>query len=324
MKKTAEFVSPKHPDKICDFIADSILDEYLKNDPESRVAVEVMGGHKLITVGGEVTSKSHPDLENLVKEIVGIDYKVVINLVRQSPEIAHGVDVGGAGDQGIMRGYATDETPEYLPLEYVLARNLCEKIFAVYPYDGKTQVTIEGDKVLTVVASFQNTKNKELLKLVKEIISADEYLINPAGEWSVGGFDADTGLSGRKLIIDNYGPQISVGGGSFSGKDATKVDRSGAYMARFVAKSLVAAGYGKQVFVSVAYAIGKAEPVMLEAVNEKGEDLSEVVKKNFDFKPRAIIARLGLQSPIFRRTATGGHFGKADLPWEKVEKTDLA
>ena len=320
MKKTAEFVSPKHPDKICDTIADSILDEYLKNDAGSRVAVEIMGGHGLITINGEVTSASNPDLEKLVKEIVGENYKVAINLVRQSPEIAHGVDVGGAGDQGIMKGYATDETPEYLPLEYVLARNLCEKIFAVYPYDGKVQVTVEGAKVLTVVASFQNTKNAELLKLVKEIIVADEYLINPAGEWTHGGFDADTGLSGRKLIIDNYGPEIAIGGGSFSGKDATKVDRSGAYMARFAAKNLVAAGYGKEVWVSVAYAIGLPEPLMLEAVNEKGVDLSEILKKNFNFRPEAIIDRLGLRSPIFRQTATYGHFGKENLPWEKIEK----
>jgi len=320
MKKTAEFVSPKHPDKICDFIADSILDEYLKNDKESRVAVEIMGGHGLITINGEVTSGSHPNLEKLVKEIVGENYKVIINLVLQSREIAEGVDKGGAGDQGIMKGYATDETPEYLPLEYVLARNLCEKIFAVYPYDGKTQVTIEDGKALTVVASFQNTKNDELLKLVKEIIKADEYLINPAGEWTHGGFDADTGLSGRKLVIDNYGPEIPIGGGSFSGKDATKVDRSGAYMARYVAKNLVASGYGKEVLVSVAYAIGMAEPLMTEAINEKGEDLTEIVKKNFDFKPRSIIKKLDLQKPIFRQTATYGHFGKKNLPWEKIGK----
>ncbi|MDE2399453.1 MAG: methionine adenosyltransferase domain-containing protein [Patescibacteria group bacterium] len=320
MKKTAEFVSPKHPDKICDFIADSILDAYLEGDRESRVAIEIMGGHNLITINGEVTSKSSPNIEKLVKEIVGESYKVVTNIVLQSTEIAEGVNTGGAGDQGIMKGYATNETAEYLPLEYVLARDLCQKIFNVYPYDGKTQVTIEGDKVLTVVASFQNTKNDELLKLTKEIIKSNEYLINPAGEWTYGGFDADTGLSGRKLIIDNYGPQIAIGGGSFSGKDATKVDRSGAYMARYVAKNLVASGYGKEVLVSVAYAIGMAEPLMIEAVNEKGEDLADIVKKNFDFKPLAIITRLGLRDPIFRQTATYGHFGKPNLPWEKVEK----
>ncbi len=320
MKKTAEFVSPKHPDKISDFIADSILDAYLENDFEARAAIEVMGGHNLITINGEVTSKSNPDIEKLVKEIVGQNYKIITNIALQSPEIAQGVDKGGAGDQGIMRGYATNETPEYLPLEYVLARDLCQKIFAVYPYDGKTQVTIEDGKTLTVVASFQNTKNDELLKLVKEIIKADEYLINPAGEWSMGGFDADTGLSGRKLIIDNYGPQVPIGGGSFSGKDATKVDRSGAYMARYVAKNLVASRLGKEVWVSVAYAIGMAEPVMLEAKNEKGEDLSKVVRENFDFKPLSIIARFGLRAPIFRATSTYGHFGKPNLPWEKIEE----
>jgi S-adenosylmethionine synthetase len=320
MKKTAEFVSPKHSDKICDFIADSILDAYLKNDKKSRTAIEVMGGHNLIIINGEVTSKSNPNIEKLVRKIVGPNYKIIINLVLQSPEIAHGVDKGVAGDQGIMKGYATNETPEYLPLEYVLARNLCQKIFTVYPYDGKTQVTIENGKVLTVVASFQNTKNKELLKLTKKIIKADVYIINPAGEWKLGGFDADTGLSGRKLIIDNYGPQISIGGGSFSGKDATKVDRSGAYMARFVAKNLVANGYGKEVLVSVAYAIGMAEPLMIEAQNEKGEDLSEIVRENFDFKPLSIIKKLGLNKPIYKQTTTYGHFGKKNLPWEKIEK----
>src|SRR3989344_5309520 len=220
--KTAEFCSPKHPDKICDFIVDSILDAYLEGDKESRAGIEVMGGHKLITVNGEVTSRSKPDIEKLIKNIVGPDYKVVINITVQSPEIARGVDTGGAGDQGIMKGYATSETPEYLPLEYILARDLCKKIYAVYPNDGKTQVTIENGKVKTVVASFQNTKNAELFKLVQNIIKSEEYLINPAGEWHQGGFDADTGLSGRKLVIDNYGPEIPVGGGSFSGKDYTK------------------------------------------------------------------------------------------------------
>jgi len=320
MKKTAEFVSPKHPDKICDFIADSILDAYLKEDKGSRVAVEIMGGHNLITINGEVSSVSRPDIEKLVKEIVGENYQVKINLVLQSPEIADGVDRGGAGDQGIMKGYATDETSEYLPLEYVLARDLCQKIFAVYPFDGKTQVTIENGKVLSVVASFQNTKNDELLKLVKETIASEEYFINPAGEWVIGGFDADTGLSGRKLVIDNYGPEIPIGGGSFSGKDATKVDRSGAYMARYAAKNMVAAGHGKKVWVSVAYAIGLSEPLMLEAVNEKGEDLTPIVKKNFDFRPKEIIKKLELDKPIFQQTATRGHFGKENLPWEKIEQ----
>ena len=196
MIKTAEFVSPKHPDKICDFIADSILDAYLVGDKESRVAIEVMGGHNLITINGEVTSSAKPDIEKVVKEIVGQDYKIISNISLQSTEIARGVDTGGAGDQGIMKGYATSETKEYLPLEYTLARNLCQKVYEVYPYDGKTQVTIENKVVKTVVVSFQNTKNAELLKLVQSLIQADEYLINPAGEWVMGGFDSDTGLSG--------------------------------------------------------------------------------------------------------------------------------
>ena len=170
MQKTAEFVSPKHPDKICDFIADSILDAYLEDDKNSHVAIEVMGGHNLITINGEVTSKSKPDVEAIVKKIVGNDYKIISNIALQSAEIKQGVDKGGAGDQGIMKGYATSETSAYMPLEYELARNLCQKIFKVYPHDGKTQVTIEGNKVITVVASFQNTKNEELLKLVKSII----------------------------------------------------------------------------------------------------------------------------------------------------------
>ena len=195
--RTAEFVSPKHPDKICDFIADSILDSYLAEDKNSRVAVEVMGGHNLVTINGEVTSNANPDIEKIVKDIVGENFKVIINLVKQSNEIARGVDTGGAGDQGIMKGYATSETNSMLPKEYDLAREVCMKVFEKYPYDGKTQVTLEGDKIKTVVVSFQNSKNVDLLPFVQNIISAEEYLINPAGEWVQGGFDADTGLSGR-------------------------------------------------------------------------------------------------------------------------------
>jgi S-adenosylmethionine synthetase len=170
--KTAEFVSPGHPDKICDFIADSILDAYLVEDKNSRVAVEVMGGHNLIIVNGEVTSRTHPVLEDLVKKIMGPEFKVIINLSKQSPEIAGGVDTGGAGDQGIMKGYATAETENLMPLEYDLARNLCHKVYEKYPYDGKVQVTLDGDEIETVVVSFQNTKNAELLPLVKNIIKA--------------------------------------------------------------------------------------------------------------------------------------------------------
>jgi len=321
--KTAEFVSPGHPDKICDFIADSILDAYLEEDKNSRVAVEVMGGHNLITVNGEVTSNTSPDLESLVKKIVGKNYKIVVNLSKQSPEISRGVDIGGAGDQGIMKGYATVETESMMPREYELARNLCMKVYEKYPYDGKVQVTLDGNDVKTVVASFQNSKNAELLSLVKSIIEANltakasvpavEYLINPAGEWTQGGFDADTGLSGRKIVVDNYGPEIPVGGGSFSGKDYTKVDRSGAYMARKIAVDIVKAGKAKEVFVKLAYAIGKAEPVMAVVIL----DGKEINVKGYDLTPRGIRKLLDLENINFSETSRWGHFGRPIFPWEK-------
>ena len=330
MVKTAEFVSPKHPDKICDYIADSILDAYLKGDGKSRVAVEVQGGHKLVTINGEVTSKVKPDVEALVRRIVGKDYKVLINIALQSPEIAQGVDTGGAGDQGIMKGYATSETPVFLPLEYVLARNLCQKIFAVYPYDGKTQVTVKDGKVTTVVASFQNTKSKELLALVKKVIKAEEYLINPAGEWSQGGFDADSGLTGRKLVVDNYGPEVAIGGGAFSGKDYTKVDRSGAYMARRIAVDLlkkeIKGQKGKklgptEVFVKLAYAIGKKEPVMavaeihLPGAAGHADTVKEIPITGYDLSPVGIRDFLKLDKVKYADTCTWGHFGRG-FSWE--------
>lgn len=300
-----------HPDKRCDYIADSILDAYLEGDKESRCAIEVMGGHNLVTINGEVTSKTNPDIEELVKNIVGKEFKVIINIVLQSPQIASGVDSGGAGDQGIMKGYATSETKEYLPLEYTLARNLCQKIFEVYPYDGKTQVTIDNDKVTTVVASFQNTKSEELLNLVKSLIESEEYLINPSGEWDQGGFDADTGLSGRKLIVDNYGPEIPIGGGSFSGKDYTKVDRSGAYMARKIAIDLLNKHNAKEVYTKIAYAIGKSEPVMAVAVIDGVE--SNIV--DYDLTPKGIRENLKLDQVKFKDTCTWGHFGRG-FEWE--------
>ena len=310
--KTAEFVSPGHPDKICDFIADSILDAYLEGDKNSRCGIEVMGGHNLITINGEVTSRVHPDLESLIKKIVGVDYKIIINLSKQSPEIAQGVDTGGAGDQGIMKGYATAETKSFLPREYELAQNLCKKVYEKYPYDGKTQVTLDGDVVKTVVVSFQNSKNKELLPLVKSIIKAEEYLINPAGEWHQGGFDADTGLSGRKLVIDNYGPEIPIGGGSFSGKDYTKVDRSGAYMARKIALDFVRAGIAKEVYVKLAYAIGEKDPVMAVAVLDGKETKIE----DYDLTPNGIRKLLKLDNVKFVETSKWGHFGNPEFPWE--------
>lgn len=309
--RTAEFVSPLHPDKVCDFIADSILDAYLTEDQDSRVAIEVMGGHKLITINGEVTSAARPSVEKIVKGIVGEDYRIISNIVAQSAEIARGVDTGGAGDQGIMKGYATDETKEFLPLEYLLARNLCMAIYERYPYDGKTQVTVSAGKVLTVVASFQNTKNEELLRLVRQNIKAEEYLINPAGEWTQGGFDADTGLSGRKLIIDNYGPEVPIGGGSFSGKDYTKVDRSGAYMARKIAVEFLKKRNAKEVEVKLAYAIGKKDPVMAVAlIDGKEEEI-----KGYDLSPRGIREYLKLNQVKFAETSCWGHFGRG-FSWE--------
>jgi S-adenosylmethionine synthetase len=323
MIKTAEFVSPKHPDKICDFIADSILDAYLEGDKDSRVAVEVMGGHNIISINGEVTSKTHPDIEKIVKGIMGDAFQVNVNLSKQSPNIAQGVDTGGAGDQGIMKGYAVEGLENLMPLEYQLARDLCQKVYEKYPYDGKVQVTIEEKLatevgaptwigIKTVVVSFQNSKNSELLPLVQSIIKADEYLINPAGEWTLGGFDADTGLSGRKLVIDNYGPEVPIGGGSFSGKDYTKVDRSGAYMARKIAVDFIKARKAREVFVKLAYAIGKAEPVMAVAVL----DGKEVKIEGYDLTPKGIRETLKLDTVKYAETSQWGHFGRANFPWE--------
>lgn len=310
--KTAEFVTPKHPDKICDHIADSILDAHLKEDKNSRCAVEVMGGHNLVTINGEVTSTANPDIEAIVKGIVGADFRVIINFVKQSPEIAQGVDTGGAGDQGIMKGYATSETENYMPREYELARHLCQKIFEKYPYDGKTQVTIDGERVKCVVASFQNSLNTDLLPLVKSIIEADEYLINPAGEWKQGGFDADTGVSGRKLIVDNYGPEGQIGGGSFSGKDYTKVDRSAAYMARKIAVDYLRKENAKEVSTKIAYAIGKAEPVMARVVVDGQEKEIE----GYDLSPKGIREFLKLDTVTYTTTSDWGHFGRG-FAWDK-------
>src|SRR3989338_8589404 len=270
--KTAEFVSPKHPDKICDFIADSVLDAFLKIDKNSRVAVEVMGGHGLITVNGEVTSQAKVQIAPIVKSIVGKNYKIVVNVSHQSPEIARGVDRGGAGDQGIMKGYACTETPSLMPSEYEWARHLCRQIYKKFPYDGKTQVTIANGKVTEVVASFQNSKTRDLEKLVRKIIKAEKYYVNPAGEWHLGGFDADAVITGRKLVVDAYGPEIPIGGGSFSGKDSTKVDRTGAYMARKIAIDYLKKYKAREVFTKLAYAIGKTEVLM--AVDRKSTRLN--------------------------------------------------
>ncbi|KKU11843.1 MAG: S-adenosylmethionine synthase [Parcubacteria group bacterium GW2011_GWB1_45_7] len=307
--KTCEFVSPKHPDKMCDFIADSLLDAYLKGDENSRTAIEVMGGHGVISISGEVTSHAEPDVKQIVHDIVGADYDVNVYMVRQSPEIARGVDTGGAGDQGIMKGFATSETETFMPKEYEAARSLCRSVYEKYPYDGKTQVTFDGDTVTSVVVSFQNTKPNELESFVRTLIKSDEYFINPTGEWRMGGFEADSGLSGRKIVIDNYGPEHSIGGGSFSGKDATKVDRSAAYMARRVAVDLLKKYGAKEVNTKLAYAIAIAEPLMAVAVVDGKEEKIT----GYDLTPRGIIEFLDLKKPIYAETAVWGHFGNSHV-----------
>ncbi len=316
--RTAESVSPKHPDKLCDQISDAILDAYLEQDPAARVAVEACGGHQQIFIVGEVTSTAqHIDIEPIVRRITGDDHlKIMTNLQSQSPEIAQGVDTGGAGDQGIMVGYACAETPEMLPREVVLSRRLNQFIFAKHPYDGKTQVTLEDTgehwQVNSIVASFQNTSQKELEELVRTFIEQENLPgqptlhLNPAGDWHQGGFDADTGLTGRKLIVDNYGPRIPIGGGAFSGKDPSKVDRSAAYMARRVAVDYLQKRHAKEVFVRLAYAIGYTDPLERTVIIDgQPEQIT-----GYDLTPCGIIKSLDLLRPIYEPTARYGHFGE--------------
>ncbi|HYC34243.1 MAG TPA: methionine adenosyltransferase domain-containing protein, partial [Candidatus Paceibacterota bacterium] len=277
MLRTAESVAVGHPDKICDQISDAILDACLKDDPNSRVAIETMGGHGIISITGELTTKTYVNMRQIAQDVyrdcgntdaIGVN----VNVVEQSPEIGAGVDREGAGDQGIMVGYACNETPEMLPLEVVLARKLAK---AMGRHDGKSQVTVNDGKVVKVLTSLCTSGDMSdvyLEKCMKEDIlphfdgSWEElqkvWLQNPNGEWTIGGFTADTGLTGRKLAVDNYGPNIPVGGGCFSGKDATKVDRSAAYMARRIACDYLKARNAKEVYVHIAYAIGVAEPLM--------------------------------------------------------------
>lgn len=270
--RTAEYVSPKHPDKMCDAISDAILQKYTEQDEKSRVAVETMGGHGRVYILGEVSSNTilqQKDYEKIVTSITGSDsYDVIVHISQQSSDIARGVDAGGAGDQGIVIGYACDENEEMLPQEYYLAKSLCNFLYEKYPYDGKTQITInEKSEVTHLVASFQNTKTdvltqdiQEWIEMNKVVLSDDiQYFINPAGEWNLGGFDADTGLTGRKIVVDSYGPRVPVGGGAFSGKDWTKVDRSGARYARAIAQHLLKERNAHEVRVELAYAIGVSE-----------------------------------------------------------------
>jgi len=337
---TVESVTSGHPDKVCDQISDAILDECLRQDPKSRVAIETFGSHGLLVIGGELTTSA--EIEEIARKVyktIGYDddLKIVTEIVKQSPDISQGVDTGGAGDQGIMYGFASDETGEFLPRGIVLVHKLTEgleelrkegKLNWLKP-DGKAQVTMKKGEIKTILVSTQHDKKvsqkriksdltKYLIKPLLKAVSSIEVLVNPTGIFVSGGFEADTGLTGRKIMVDTYGGLIPHGGGCFSGKDATKVDRSGAYMARFVAKNLVARGLAKKCLVSVAYAIGRAEPLMVEAVDENGKSLRKHLRGEFNFRPLAIIERLSLRKPIYQKTASYGHFGKKDLPWEEI------
>lgn len=328
--KTAECVTPKHPDKMCDQISDAILDFCLEQDPYARVAMETMGGHGEVYITGEITLGSgflsSDKIEEIVHRITGKDEEVHINIVEQSLEIANGVDIGGAGDQGIMVGYACNDNEAMIPHETYLARELCKFIYEKYPYDGKTQVTIDDNKIITkIVASFQNVPRQQLFDRVKEWLGNDapvdeqDVLCNPAGDWNQGGFDADTGLTGRKLMVDNYGPQIPIGGGCFSGKDATKVDRGAAYMARKIAVDLLKVHGAKEVIVKLAYAIGVAEPVMVSAkvTYKHGDVLDDHWDfSSYDLTPKGIIEALDIRTPQFEQTAQWGHFGNG-FKWDK-------
>lgn len=372
---TSESVTEGHPDKLCDYISDSILDSYLAKDKNARVACETVAGKGEIFITGEITSTANVDIEQVVRDTIkevgyadseyDIDYrtcKIYINLSKQSPDIALGVDKSledkegkdveseGAGDQGLMFGYACDETEELMPLPISLAHKLSkrltevrrEKIIDYLRPDGKTQVTVEydGDKPVridTIVVSTQhlpdvdmNVLKKDIIeKVIKPIVPANlldenaKYFINPTGRFVIGGPLGDSGLTGRKIIVDTYGGAARHGGGAFSGKDPTKVDRSASYMARHIAKNIVANGYAKRCEIQIAYSIGVAKPVSIY-VNTYGtntipeEEIVEKINNTFDLTPRGIINYLDLQRPIYRQTTNYGHFGKKDLPWEKI------
>ena len=372
---TSESVTEGHPDKLCDYISDSILDSYLAKDKNARVACETVAGKGEIFVTGEITSTANVDIEQVVRDTIeevgyadseyDIDYrtcKIYINLSKQSPDIALGVDKSledkegkdveseGAGDQGLMFGYACDETEELMPLPISIAHKLSkrltevrkEKIIDYLKPDGKTQVTVEYDgekpvRVDTIVVSTQHLPDVDMNVLKKDIIEKvikptvpanllDEntkYFINPTGRFVIGGPLGDSGLTGRKIIVDTYGGAARHGGGAFSGKDPTKVDRSASYMARHIAKNIVANGYAKRCEIQIAYSIGVAKPVSIY-VNTYGtntipeEEIVEKINNTFDLTPRGIINYLDLQRPIYRQTTNYGHFGKKDLPWEKI------
>lgn len=378
MKKyffTSESVTVGHPDKVADIISDAIYDEMLKQDPDSHAGIECFCTTGLVLVGGEARTKAYVDVQETVRRVLkeigydkpeygfcADDIGVIITLHEQSPDIAQGVDEGkgefkeqGAGDQGLMFGYATNETPELMPLPIILAHKLTMKLAEVrkngtLPYlrpDGKSQVTVEYEdgkikRVDTVVIAAHHSADVSLDKLREDIkehvirpVVGDlvdketKYFINATGKFILGGPPADAGLTGRKIIVDTYGGVGAHGGGCFSGKCVTKVDRSGAYMARYVAKNIVASGLADKCEIQVAYAIGVAQPVSI-FIDTKGtgkipdDQIVEIIKKVFDFRPKQIIDLLDLKRPIYQKTACYGHFGRndPDFTWEKTDKVE--
>jgi S-adenosylmethionine synthetase len=371
---TSESVTEGHPDKVCDQISDAILDEFLREDPDSRVAVEVMTTSGIVFVAGEVTSKSRPEVQKVARDTIraigydrpeyGFDCdscSVLSSLHEQSPDISMGVSATrnkqqGAGDQGLMFGFATDETPELMPLPISMAHQLSmrlaqarkkKEISWIRP-DGKSQVSVVYEdgmpkRIDTVVISTQHSPEISMIQLREEIInkvikpvceswvdSHTKFLVNPTGRFVIGGPPGDTGLTGRKIIADTYGGMGRHGGGAFSGKDPSKVDRSACYMARYIAKNVVAAGLASKCEVQLAYAIGVAEPVsiMVETfgtANIPEEEIEAKIRKNFEMTPAAIIGALDLKRPIYRQTATYGHFGRTDasFTWEQTDKASI-
>jgi len=365
---TSESVTEGHPDKIADQVSDAILDACLEQDPYSRVAAETLTATGLVVIAGEITTKAYVDFQSLVRGVVasigydnalyGFDSNtcaVISTINKQSGDIAQGVDTGGAGDQGMMFGYASNETPELMPAPISLAHKLCRQLTAVrksgkLPYlrpDGKSQVTVEYDengkpaRIDAVVISSQHSESvsnedlhADILKYVIQAVLPAEWLdehtkyhINPTGRFVIGGPMGDTGLTGRKIIVDTYGGVGRHGGGAFSGKDPTKVDRSAAYMARYIAKNIVAAGLADRAEVQLAYAIGVAEPVSVRVetfgTGKIGESkLTELVRKNFSLTPKGIIESLNLRRPIYQKTAAYGHFGRTEpeFTWEATDK----
>lgn len=362
---TSESVTEGHPDKLCDLISDSILDACLKQDNNSRVAVETFASGNTITIAGQITTKVEFSVENLVREVIkeigydnaslDMDYrtcKIDVNITKQSPDIALGVDIGGAGDQGIMFGYASNETENYMPYAIDMAHKLAKRLAEVrknktIPYlrpDGKVQVTVEYEenkpkRIETILISTQHNADISQEELKKDVIEhviknvvpsnmMDEntkIYVNPTGRFVIGGPLGDTGLTGRKIIVDTYGGYARHGGGAFSGKDPSKVDRSAAYMLRHIAKNIVANGYADKCEIQVSYAIGMKEPLSIY-VNTFGtgtktdEELANLIKEKFDLTPNGIIKYLDLQKPIYTKTTNYGHFGKESLSWEKIIK----